>query len=67
MLPKDVEGDATFSLQLINLMHLSSSPRGHLMLSEEVDKLHPPGSCIQAHLCGGMPNIVTTGGDKFYI
>lgn len=62
VLPKDVEGDATFSLQLINRMHLSSSPRGHLMLSEEVDKLHP----TQAHLCRGMRNIVTTGGDKFY-
>lgn len=66
VLPKDVEGDATFSLQLINLMHLSSSPRGHLMLSEEVDKLHPTDSCIQAHLCERMCNIVTTGGDKFY-
>lgn len=30
VLPKDAEGDATFSLQLINRMHLSSSPRGQV-------------------------------------
>lgn len=33
--PKDVEGDAPFGLQLINLLHLSSAPRAQWTLSED--------------------------------
>lgn len=38
VLPKDVEGDAPFGLQLINLTQLSSSPSPLLMLSEEGER-----------------------------
>lgn len=65
VLPKDVEGGATFSLQLISLMHPSSPPRGQWTLSEEVKRQQLIASCICAHLCGCTCKIVTTGGDKF--
>lgn len=50
VLPKDVEGDAPFDLRLINLMQLSSSPNGPLMLSEESKTQGPVASCIFARL-----------------
>lgn len=50
MLPKDVEGDATFGLRLIHLTQLSSSPSGPLMLSEEGERQRLVGLCICAHL-----------------
>lgn len=65
VLPKDVEGDATFSLQLINLLHPSSSPRGQLTLSEEGERKQLIALYICAHLSGCVCKSVTTGGDKF--
>lgn len=65
VLPKDVEGDATFSLQLINLRHPSSPPRGQWSLAEEVERQQLIALCICAHLCECMCKIVTTGGDKY--
>lgn len=50
MLPKDVEGDATFGLRLIHLMQLSSSPSGPLMLSEEGERQRHVVSSICACL-----------------
>ena len=60
VLPKDVEGDATFGFQLINLMHRSFSPR--------VDAVAGGGEAAAhwlVHFCGCMCKRVTTGGDKF--
>lgn len=50
VLPKDVEGDATFGPQLINLTQLSSSPNAPLMLSEENEKHGLVSLCVCACL-----------------
>lgn len=54
VLPKDVEGDAPFGLQLINLTQLSFSPSGPLMLSEENKKQGLVVSCmlVRAYMFG---------------